>query len=185
MQKLARKVANDALRSRGATLGDRYEDLVSSLCVVGLRAALRYDPETTHTKYGKNGGEPFASYIADVMNHRVVDFFRAKSEGFGDRRYGNDGRMTLVGDVIEELASDRGDEELPEPAPSVPRPRPRPKWKDAAELLDEDFAEWTLVSERRVMKWIRAAETTDYTFQEWVVRTLDMASEQLLPRTAA
>lgn len=103
LQKLARKVANDSLRAKGATLGDRFDDLVSSLCVVGLRAALRYDPEMTQAKYGKNGGEPFSSYLADVMEHRVIDFYRAKGEGFGDRRYNNDGRLVLAGDTTEDL----------------------------------------------------------------------------------
>lgn len=98
LQKLARKVANDALRLRGATLGDRFEDLVSRLQMVGLQATLRYDPQRQHSKYGSNGGEPFASYIADLMDLRVDDYFRSKSEGFGDRRAGNDNRIVLTDD---------------------------------------------------------------------------------------
>lgn len=98
LQKLARKVANDALRLRGATLGDRFEDLVSRLQMVGLQAALRYDPQRQHAKYGSNGGEPFASYVADLMDLRVDDYFRSKAEGFGDRRAGNDNRIVLADD---------------------------------------------------------------------------------------
>ena len=98
LQKLSRKVGNDALRLRGATLGDRFEDLVSRLQLVGLQAALRYDPERQQAKYGQNGGEPFASYVADLMERRVDDYFRSKAEGFGDRRYGNDNRIVLADD---------------------------------------------------------------------------------------
>ena len=98
LQKLARRIANDGLRLRGATLGDRLEDLVSRLVIVGLEAAIRYDPHRRHVSYGRNGGEPFASYVADVMQQRIPDFFRAKAEGFGDRRYGFDGMVELSDD---------------------------------------------------------------------------------------
>jgi hypothetical protein len=98
LMKLSRKIANDALRLRGATLQDRFDDLASRLQIVGLEAALRYDPERHHATYGSNGGEPFASYVSDVMANRVVDYFRSKAEGFGDRRYGNDNRVELSDD---------------------------------------------------------------------------------------
>ena len=98
LMKLARKIANDGLRLRGATLGDRFEDLVSRLQMVGLQAAIRFDPTRHHQSYGSNGGDPFASYVADLMNKRIDDYFRSKSEGFGDRRYGNDGMVDLNDD---------------------------------------------------------------------------------------
>jgi len=98
LMKLSRKIAADSLRLRGATLGDRFEDLVSRLQIVGLEASRRYDPEREQLSYGRNGGEPFASYVADIMGKRVDDYFRSKSEGFGDRRYGNDNRVELSED---------------------------------------------------------------------------------------
>src|SRR5262245_38880327 len=98
LMKLARKVANDELRLRGAVLGDRFEDLVSRLMEAGLNCAIRYDPQRRHASYGKNGGEPFASYVADIMGMRVDDYFRSKAEGFGDRRKGHDNMIDLMDD---------------------------------------------------------------------------------------
>ncbi len=98
LMKLSRKVANDELRLRGANLGDRFDDLVSRLQIAGLQAALKYDPHRHHASYGKNGGEPFASYVADIMGMRVDDYFRSKAEGFGDRRKGHDNRIDLSDD---------------------------------------------------------------------------------------
>lgn len=173
LMRLARAVANDYCRKRGAVLGDRFDDLVSVLVLAGCKAATRYDPDRSGPNYS------FASFLWDKMELAVEgDFFRRKAEGFGDRRYGNDNRIALVGDVIEELSADRSDEEWPEPAPSTDHPRPR--WKDAAGLIDQDFADWNLVNERRVVNWVRAAEHRDLTLQEWIVRTLDVASRHAL-----
>ena len=98
LMKLSRKIANDALRLRGATLGDRFDDLVSRLQIVGLQAAIRYDPQRHHASYGSNGGDPFSSYVSDLMGKRVDDYFRSKAEGFGDRRRGFDGMVDLSDD---------------------------------------------------------------------------------------
>jgi hypothetical protein len=102
---LARKVAADGCRKRGAALGDRFDDLVSRLQLAGLQAALRYDPEREHRGYGSNGGDPFTSYVADVMDRRIDDHFRSRSEGFSDRRYGNYGEVTPT-DQIEQQRAD-------------------------------------------------------------------------------
>jgi hypothetical protein len=67
-----------------------------------VQAALRYDPERTHAKYGQNGGDPFASWLADILDHRVTDWYRSKQEGNGDRRYNLDNRIVLAGDKIED-----------------------------------------------------------------------------------
>ena len=126
LMKLARKVANDVLLQRGASLQDRFDDLASRLQLVGMECALRYDPERHHSSYGKNGGEPFASFAADVMDKRVVDYFRSKAEGFGDRRYNHDNRIVLDDD--------------PDPADhdvdfeNLVDERRRAKWQRAAEL---------------------------------------------------
>jgi hypothetical protein len=131
LMKLSRRIASDALRLRGATLHDRFEDLVSRLQMVGLQAAMRYDPERHHASYGRNGGEPFASYVADVMEKRVDDFFRSKAEGFGDRRYGNDNRVVLADDP-DPADHDTDFEELVDE-------RRRARWQQAA-----DARGWTL-----------------------------------------
>jgi len=97
LMKLSRKVANDELALRGGRLKD-FDDLVSRLQIAGLEAALKYDPLRRHASYGKNGGEPFASYVADIMGMRVVDHYRSKAEGFGDRRKGHDNMIDLSDD---------------------------------------------------------------------------------------
>lgn len=102
---LARKVAADGCRLRGAALGDKFDDLVSRLTKAGLEATLRYDPAHEHAKYGTNGGDPFTSYIADIMAMRIDDHFRSRSEGFSDRRYGNYGEVTPT-DQIEQQRAD-------------------------------------------------------------------------------
>ena len=151
LQKLSRKIANDALRLRGATLGDRFEDLVSRLQIVGLQAAMRYDPHREHAKYGKNGGEPFASYVADIMGMRVDDYFRSKAEGFGDRRKGHDNMIELTDD--------------PDPADhdtdfsAMVDDRRRAKWQQAASSLGFTEDRWGLA--------------------EWMVITLDQAARQI------
>jgi hypothetical protein len=76
--------------------------LVGYLALQGVQAALRYDPERTHAKYGQNGGDPFASWLADILDHRVTDWYRSKQEGNGDRRYNLDNRIVLAGDKIED-----------------------------------------------------------------------------------
>jgi hypothetical protein len=133
LMKLSRKIANDALRLRGAYIGDRFEDLVSRLQIVGLQAALRYDPHRDHASYGKNGGEPFSSYVSDVMNYRVDDMFRSKGEGFGDRRRGFDNKVELSDDPdpadgteFEKLVDDRR----------------RVRWNYQAKLDGQEFDEW-------------------------------------------
>jgi len=126
LMKLARKIANDALLQRGGTPSDRFEDLVSHLQIVGLQAALKFDPLRFHEQYGKNGGEPFGSYVADVMTLRVADFFRMKREGFGDRRRGLAGLVELSDDP-DPADHDVDFEDLVDE-------RRRAKWQRAAEL---------------------------------------------------
>jgi hypothetical protein len=91
--KIAHAVAQHELRTRTHHIGDRYDDLVSFLTEQGLNAAITYNPALS------GHGYTFASYIFDVMARRVPDFFRRKSEGYGDRRYGNDNRVALTDTV--------------------------------------------------------------------------------------
>jgi len=102
--KLANTVARDELRRRGATLGDRYDDLVGFLVETGLRTAERYDPARVRPGYS------FASYIYDILAMRVTDFYRGKANGFADRRYNPNGNpVELIGDKLETLAAAYGD----------------------------------------------------------------------------
>lgn len=149
LMKLSRKIASDALRLRGATLGDRFDDLVSRLQMVGLQAALRYDPQRHHASYGSNGGEPFASYVADLMGKRVDDYFRSKAEGFGDRRYGNDGRVVLTDDP------DPADHDVDFEA--LVDERRRARWQEAAEAMDWPLSEWIAITLDRAAKDLRSA----------------------------
>ena len=149
LQKLSRKIANDGLRLRGATLGDRFNDLVSRLQIVGLQAALRYDPQRHHESYGKNGGEPFASYVADLMGKRIDDYFRSKAEGHGDRRYGLDNRIDLTDD--------------PDPADhdvdfsKIVGDRERSEWQLAAQATGWELDEWMKITLNKAAKHVLRA----------------------------
>ena len=114
LMRLSRKIANDALRLKGGYLSDRFEDLVSRLTIVGMEAAWKWDPTREHESYGSNGGDPFESYVSDLMQKRVDDFYRSKGEGFGDRRRGFDNMVELSDDPdpadgteFEKLVDDR------------------------------------------------------------------------------
>jgi hypothetical protein len=138
LQRLARRIANDALRMRGARLDDRLDDLVSRLVMAGLQATMRYDPSRPQRSYGRNGGEPFASYIADIMDKRVDDYFRSKAEGFGDRRYGNDNRIVLADDPDPADHDTDFDVLLDE--------RRRARWQQAAVSTGWTLSEWIAIT---------------------------------------
>lgn len=112
--KLARRIAADELRRRGGFLDhERLEDLVAFLTLQGVKAAVRYDPDRRQVKYGQNGGrDTFSSYIADVMAHRVTDWYRSKAEGNGDRRYGYENRIVLDGEMMFEEPGDAFEQEI-------------------------------------------------------------------------
>jgi hypothetical protein len=149
LMKLSRKIASDELRLRGATLGDRFDDLVSRLQIVGMEAAWKYDPTRQHASYGRNGGEPFASYIADLMGKRVDDYFRSKAEGFGDRRYGNDGKVVLTDDP------DPADHDVDFEA--LVDDRRRARWQLAADATGWPLSEWIVITLDRAERDLRAA----------------------------
>ena len=139
--RLSRRIANDELRRRGAFLDpSRFEDLVGFLALAGVRAAVRYDPERRHASYGRDGGDPFASWMADVLAHRVTDWYRHKSEGNGDRRYGFDNRVVLSAmdddaDVDTDLDFDRlhGERRVLE-------------WQRAAQTVELPLEEWIAIT---------------------------------------
>lgn len=151
LMKLARKVASDTLRARGAVLGDRFEDLVSRLQLVGLKAALDFDATRSHVHYGTRGGDPFVSYVSDVMERRVTDFFRSKSEGFGDRRYGNDGRLVLTAETDEDADPDVDFGKL------ISEKR-LAYWQSAARSVELEMSEWiVIVLDRAARQVLRTA----------------------------
>lgn len=91
---MAYAIANAYCRKTGAGLDTRIDDLAQYLALTATRQALMYDPL-------KNPNSTFTSYLWDIMEQRCVDFFRSKGNGFGDRRYGHDNRVTLAGENIE------------------------------------------------------------------------------------
>lgn len=146
---LARRIASDELRRRGAFLdAERREDLVAYLALQGVRTAAGYDPERRQSSYGSNGGDAFESYLADILCHRVVDWYRSKAEGWGDGRYGDNNRIVLSA-MDEELDVDS----------------------------EPDFE--NLVSERRLAEWQTAADVVELPLAEWIVVTLDSAAKAL------
>ena len=154
LMNLAQKVAADGIRRRGAALGDRFDDLVSRLTIAGLQAALRYDPEREHMAYGRNGGDPFASYVSDIMDKRIDDHFRSRAEGFSDRRYDNYGEVT-PSDTIEQ--QHRADVE------------------DAVERLDSfSNIEW----------YKDAAAVEGLPLADWIVRGLNERASRSVTRPA-
>jgi len=97
----ASTIARREMSRKGSTLGDRHEDLIMFLVEAACRTAVKYDPDkATTTSY------TFSSYLYDVMERRVPDFYRRKSEGFGDRRKGHDNRIALVERVDADIDAD-------------------------------------------------------------------------------
>lgn len=131
--KLAHRIAADAQRKAPAGLGGKYEDLVSFLTLQALEAAVRYDPARSGNNYS------FSSYLCDVMEHRVDDFYRRKSEGYGDRRHGNDQRVVLAGDDTEGFDSEVDFDALLSE-------RRMAAWHSAAELVGLPFTEWFVIT---------------------------------------
>jgi hypothetical protein len=131
--KLARRIATDAQRRAPAGLGGKYEDLVSFLLVQAMQAIVRLDP----TKLGPNYS--LASYICDVMEHRVPDFYRRKAEGFGDRRSGADNRIVLMGDKTEDFDANFDFEQLMSD-------RRLAAYSRAAKIHGLELADWIVIS---------------------------------------
>lgn len=133
LMKLAHRIATDAQRRAPAGLGGKYEDLVQFLSVQALEAAVRYKPSRSSNGYS------FASYLCDVMEARVTDFYRRKSEGFGDRRHGNDQRLVLAGDDTEAFDAEVDFEALISERRML-------VWHQAAERVELSFTEWVVMT---------------------------------------
>jgi hypothetical protein len=87
--------------------------------------------------------------LQKAKNTAVADFYRSKGEGFGDRRYNNDNRITLTDD--------------PDPADhdtdfeSLVDERRRAKWQQAADLAGWPLSEFIVITLDRASKEVLAA----------------------------
>jgi hypothetical protein len=90
-------VATHQLRRQPFASEQLHQDLVSFLVEQGIVLALKYDAQQSKPDYS------FPSYLWDVLARRTTDFYRRKSEGFGDRRNGNDNRVVLKDDPARDL----------------------------------------------------------------------------------
>lgn len=95
--RMAHAVALDAQRRAPGGLGGKYEDLVAFLVLQALESTAKYDANRSGHDF------KFSSYLYDIMERRVTDWYRRKSEGFGDRRNGSDDRIVLAGDETDIL----------------------------------------------------------------------------------
>ena len=128
--KLAHRIATDAQHRAPAGLGGKYEDLVMFLCEQACVAAIRYDPTTS------GNGYTFSSYLCDVMELRITDFYRRKGEGFGDRRTGSDNRITLTANT-DDFDTDIDFEQLVSERRAC-------TWHQAANTLNLPFTTWVV-----------------------------------------
>lgn len=173
--KLARRIANDAQRAAPAGLGGKYEDLVSFITLQALEAAVRYNPERARPGY------TFTSYLCDIMERRVTDWYRRKSEGFGDSRSGSNGRIVLTGDQLDDHPADDYELELDQ---TLDDTHIHNTWARAAGLISTPMNDWERVNEAVVMDWVRASHARGLPFDEWVRRTLDLAARHQLKDAA-
>jgi hypothetical protein len=140
LMRTAGGIARVYCQRTGASLGDRFDDLLSVLCEAGCKAALSFDP----TKAGP--GYSFRSYVGDKMELAIEpDFFRRKREGFGDRRYQHDGRVELSADAGEDVDPEVNFEKLLSE-------RRLARWHRAAELYELSLAEFIAVAVDRVAR---------------------------------
>lgn len=145
--RLSHKVTNDYLAANVPYITrERREDLADFLVEKALQATLRFRPTHPTESYATNGGAHYDSWIADIMTNRCIDWFRAKSEGNGDRRYGNDGRLELSDD--------------PDPADhdvdftKLVGDRERADWQAAAQAVDWELDEWIKITLNKAAKYV-------------------------------
>lgn len=167
---MAYAVAHAYCRRTGSGLDTRIDDLAQHLALTASRRALLFDPARTTST--------FASYLWDIMEPACIDWHRRKAEGFGDRRYGHDNRITLTGDNIDQTTQD--------PHEAIPDDdtEPRTRWRYAAWLIQQRFSDWPVVHERRINRWQRAADLADLPLDQFVVHAADVYA-QVMERRAA
>lgn len=176
--KLARRIALDAERRAPTGLGGKREDLTSYLTEKALEAMLRYDPATLGPGY------TLTSWLCDIMEHRVIDFYRRKSEGYGDRRYGNDARIILAGDTLtDEPDPYTWDEALQELTEDEEYER-LTLWANAAHTAKQPLPQWAGITEATIMQWTRAAQHRQLHLDVWVRINLNHAAHSDLQAVA-
>ena len=149
--KEARKIVNDYCRANIPYLAPhRRDELVDFVIEKALMAAMRFDPERPTKKYGQNGGKHFDSWLCDEMWNRCIDWLRSKAEGNGDARYGNENRLILGGDTMQD-----------EPDPDVDfgkliSERRFLRWQQAATLSGWTFEEFVVITLDRAAKELAA-----------------------------
>jgi DNA-directed RNA polymerase specialized sigma subunit len=122
-----------------------HEDLTSYLVEIGLTHAIRYDPDRTSS----TGSYTFSSYLYDVMEARVPDFYRRQSEGHADTR----------------------------PRYKQPRTAHEPTDPDDLKQFERQTdALEKLISDDQRARFNRAADRAGLTLAEWVATTLDQAA---------
>ena len=135
----AHTIARREMDRKGSTLGDRHQDLVMFLVEQGCKTAVKYDAKKSSPSY------TFSSYVYDVMARRVPDFYRRKSEGFGDKRKGHDNRIVLSGGKAEYLPD------------------------------GDDFSLEEMASQDRIDVWKAKAATAGMPLVEWLYDLADRA----------
>ena len=84
------------------------------LLEVAITTAARYDTAKSGNGYS------FPSFVTDIMNHRVVDFFRSRQEGFRDGQYYDSTPVVFAGVVAEDFADGTVDFDDPFDQPDIP-----------------------------------------------------------------
>jgi DNA-directed RNA polymerase specialized sigma24 family protein len=170
---MAYAIANGYCRKTGAGLDTRIDDLAQYLALTATRQALMYDP-------ARNPNSTFTSYLWDIMEQRCVDWYRRKGEGFADRRYYPTNPVSLVGDEVDlGYTTDGPDQAVPDDDTE-----PRTRWRYAAWLVQQKFAEWPVVHERRIVRWQRAADIADLPLDQFVVHAADVYAQVMEKRAA-
>lgn len=165
---MCRAIANSYCRRTGSGLDSRIDDLVQHLALTATRRACNYEP-------AKNPSSTFASWLWDSLDPGAcIDWHRRKAEGFGDRRYGLDNRVS-PSDTIDTLPAPLTDEDEDDPDA---------RWRYAAWVIQQRFSDWSTVHERRVIRWQHGADIADLPFDQYVARALDVMTRAMEKRAA-
>ena len=129
---MARSVANREKDRRGSTLGHKQDDLIGFLNLQACTWIRKYDPTLA------GNGYKLESQIWDRMEHWCDDFYRRKSEGFGDRRYGNDNRLVLTDGSDDDADPDIDFDKLISERQFL-------RWQSAADKSELPLREWIII----------------------------------------
>lgn len=156
----ARTIARRELQRKGSTLGDRHEDLVMYLVELGCRKAVTYNPAKSSPSY------TFSSYLYDIMARRVPDFYRSKSEGFGDKRRNQHDRLHVTSKPGQTSFSTAAGVYRLHTDDDPPSALVDDQTDALARLIDQDT----------LTRYTKAAERAGLTLATWVHTTLEAAA---------